>query len=197
MAEELTPEMSQRHNLVYRQGWALIRGEIAIAGSGVGSKTRLGWFGRRRLRQAIKCFEAALQIAPSNWSALWALGKIYQRLGDFKEALAYFARAHQMKPDQPDVAREAGICATHLGDGPSAVRYCESAIACAPNDAGLVANLALACLINGDLDRAQVLASEACAREPGDAVSKNVQRIVHEVAIGKRAQPKYGRDFGM
>ena len=196
MAEELTPEMSKRHDLVYRQGWALIKGEIAIGNTGVSPK-RIGWFGRRRLRQAITCFEAALQIAPSNWSALWLLGKIYQRLGSFNEALGCFARAHQIKPDQPDVAREAGISAIQLGDGPSAIRYCESAIASAPNDAGLVANLALACLISEDRNRAQMLANEACSRAPDDVVSKNVQRIVREVAIGKRAQPKCGRDFGM
>ena len=60
--------------------------------------------GRRRLHDAILLFEEVLRIKPDNSSAMWLLGKIYQRLEDHERGLEWFARAHEIKPDQPDVA---------------------------------------------------------------------------------------------
>src|SRR5262245_51219912 len=135
MERRVTDDEVREHNRVYDLGWSLAKDLLLLDGDD--PARRPGWFARRRLRRAIECFEAALRIAPEGWQSIWAIGKIHQRLGETAEALGCFARAHQLKPDQPDVAREAGIAATDLGDGPRAVQFSRAAVALAPNDPGL------------------------------------------------------------
>lgn len=192
-ARELTEDQIREHDEAYQRGWALVEGELLIGGPG---RVRpLGLRARRQLREAIGCFKTALKINPEGWQALWALGKIQQRLGKPKKALEFFAKAHEIDPSQPDVAREAGITATDLGDGPAAVRYTRAAIAAKPDDPGLVSNLALAYLIGGNLDRARTAAAEAASRAPDDPITKAVRDMVEDVAQGKRPRPVDGREF--
>jgi len=194
MKRELTEEEIREHGRVYDKGWSLIQGELLLADANPSGKP--GWFARRRLREAITCFEAALKITPESWQSLWALGKIHQRLGEVPEALNCFAQAHQLNPSQPDVAREAGIAASDIGDGPAAVRFSKAAIAAKPDDPGLVSNLALAFLINGEIENAQAAAAEATSRAPNDPIAKSVRSIVDEVAQGRRSRPKTVRELG-
>lgn len=193
----MTSEQADRHDRVYREGWALIEGQLLLDGAGARAHAKLGWSARRRLRRAATCFHKALELAPTNWSTMWALGKIHQRLGDMQTALAWFARAHATNPNQADVAREAGICATQLGVAADAVLYSRAAIAAAPEDAGLVANLALALLIDGQVGEARHAAGEACSRAPQDSASRRVLELVEEVAAGRRPMPTSGRDLGL
>jgi tetratricopeptide (TPR) repeat protein len=193
MDDVLTDNQVREHDRVYRRGWKLIEGKLLIADRSPPQK--LGWLARRKLRQAIACFDAALKIAPHSWQSLWAMGKIHQRLGERPEALGCFARAHQLQPSQPDVAREAGIAASDMGDGPAAVRFTKAAIASKPEDAGLVSNLALALLIHGEIAQARAAAAEAHTRAPHDPITKTVHRIVDEVAQGKRPRPKTLREL--
>jgi len=131
----------------------------------------------------------ALEIAPWQWQTLWVLGKIYQRIDDRAQALSCFGKAHEINPTQPDVAREASIAAGHLGMASDAVRYSEIAVTLKPDDPGLVANLAVALLISGRVDRAQAAAAEACSRAPHDPASLSVKGLADDVAAGKRAAP--------
>jgi tetratricopeptide (TPR) repeat protein len=197
MGEYLTPEQTERHNELYRQGWALIEGEFLAGEDAPQRRPYPGWLARRRLRRAATCFQKALELAPDNWSAMWAIGKIHQRLTELPQALAWFERAFAANPNQPDVAREAGIVATQLGAGADAVRFSRAAVAANPDDPGLVANLALALLIHGQVSEAQRAAIDACARAPHDSVSRTVDRIVKEVASGARPVPGSGRDLGL
>lgn len=188
MEREFTQEEADRHNALYERGWALIEGKILLDGSH--SVGKPGLFARQKLRRAISCFEQALEINPEGWPSMWALGKIYQRLGEVKQALDWFERAHAARPDQPDVAREAGLAALELGDGNAALRYCEAAISTSSDDPGLVSNLALAHLITGDLSQAQRSAEEAVARAPDDEISIRVRSLIREVAEGRRPRPR-------
>jgi tetratricopeptide (TPR) repeat protein len=193
MIRQLTEIEAREHNRVYQEGWSLIKGLIVL--DGVSLSRKPGWFSRRRLRRALACFGAALQIVPDSWQSLWAMGKIHQRLGEGAEALGCFSRAHQLKPNQPDVAREAGIAATDLGDGPLAVQFTRAAVAAAPNDPGLVSNLALALLINDQVQEAQAAAADALARAPADRITKTLKGIIDDVAAGVRPRPRSARDL--
>lgn len=185
---QLSDEETARHNAAYLRGWELAKPYMLVAGSP--ESTRLGRRGRRRLHQAIESLREALRIAPDNWPTLWALGKVYQRLGRPKDALESFRAAFALNPSHPDVAREAGATALALGDGPEAVRWCAAALAACPGDAGLVANLALAYLISGELERASATAREAVARSPHDAVSQRVLALTEDVRAGRRPAPR-------
>lgn len=175
------------HDLTFRRGCELVKHRLLINGTRSGILT---WLGKRRLKKAVELFKATLKINPSGWPAMWNLGKIYQRLGDHSEALAWFRRAHELKPDQPDVAREAGLEALEVGDYSTAKSYLESAIQSNPDDPGLVANLALAELLGGDAHSATRLANDAVARNPSDRISKAVARLADRVRSGKCHVPR-------
>lgn len=181
------------HDKLLQRGCSLIEGRILLDGSSPQGKP--WWITRKKLRDAISCFEQVLAINPQNWSSIYMLGKIHQRLGDQKEALKWFSRACEINPDQPDVAREAALSAIDTGDGKTAVRYCEAAIRMSPDDFGLILNLALAHLIAGDLTQAQACAEDAVRKAPNDKISKRVRAIINEVADGKRRPPKTGLEI--
>ncbi|MEM8885684.1 MAG: tetratricopeptide repeat protein [Planctomycetota bacterium] len=184
---EFTPEEADRHNALTSEGWALIEGAILQAGGG--PEGAPGWLERRRLHKASRRFEQAIAIHPRGWSSLWALGKIHQRLGREREALAHFLRSHEIKPEQPDVAREAGLSALDCGDAELSLRLCRTAVANAPDDLGLVANLALAHMLGGDDAEAMACATRATEADPNDEVSATILALVREVADGTRPRP--------
>jgi len=138
------------------------------------------------LKKAISLFEQTLQIAPANWSAMWIMGKIYQRMGDDATALEWFTQAHRIKRTNPDVAREAALCAMNLGRAKEAVEFSAAAIELKPNDSGLVANLALALLLDNKPQEAKQKAEVAVSANPSDVVSVNVLRLINDVISGRR-----------
>jgi tetratricopeptide (TPR) repeat protein len=126
---------------------------------------------------------------------MWLLGKVYQRLDDCEAAFAWFSRAHRIKPDQPDAAREASIAAMDLGRPEEAIPFCESAIKAKPDDPGLRANLALAYLFSGKPGEARTLSQEALARDPADSITAQLVGIIEEVLSGKRPCPHHVKDL--
>jgi Flp pilus assembly protein TadD len=148
-----------------------------------------------QLRRANNCFQRALVINPEGWSSMWALGKIHQRLGDQEAAFGWFAKAHALKPDQPDVAREAGITALDLGWADAALAFCQAAVVCRPDDPGLVCNLALAHCLAGDDTEAVRCVTEAAERNPADTVTANVRHFIGDIASSKRARPRSLQEF--
>ena len=77
-----------------------------------------------------------------------------------------------------------------LGRGSLAIDYCRAAITASPCDPGLVANLALAYLIDGDVARARGAAEEAISAAPDDQISNFVRSVIEEVASGRRPIPR-------
>src|SRR5262249_32236511 len=73
-----------RHNQLYKEACALTEGLIHLHDQ---PAAELDGAGRQRLERAIPLFQEVLQINPQNWSAMWLLGKVYQRLGDYAQAL--------------------------------------------------------------------------------------------------------------
>jgi tetratricopeptide (TPR) repeat protein len=181
-----------RHNQLYKEACALTEGLIHLHDQ---PPTELDGAGRQRLERAIPLFQEVLQINPQNWSAMWLLGKVHQRLSDYAQALEYFTRAHRVKPDQPDVAREASIAAMDLGRAEEAVVFCKRALEAEPEDAGLRANLALALLFSGKPQEAAGVAEEALRRSPDDAITARIVAIIGEVLAGTRPCPRHIRDL--
>ena len=185
---EFTQEEADAHNALTEEAWSIINPLIILNESPVRGKP--SWFERRKLKKAVSLFEQAREINPDGYSSMWALGKIFQRLGDNAIALKWFEHAHQVNPEQPDVAREAALSALDVGDSDSAIRYCSAAIELSPDDPGLVSNLALAHLLAGDDQKAFRAAEEATSRDPEDPISKTVLKFVDDVAQGRRDRPK-------
>jgi len=193
MPREFSTEEADRHNALHARGWALIEGQILLQ-DGQAHRPP-GYFGRRKLSKALRCFEQALQINPEGWSSMWATGKIHQRLGDHRTSLTWFARAHEIDPTQVDVAREAGFAALECGEAALAIRFCAAAVEAGPEDPGLLANLALAHMLSGDDNAAVECARSAVERDPDDPVAESVLELVQEVARGTRARPRTLQDI--
>ncbi len=150
---------------------------------------------RQRLTTSIGLYEEVVSINPGNWAAMWLLGKVYQRLEDSARSLEWFARAHRVNPDQPDVAREASIAAMNADRPADAIPFCERALQVEPDNAGLRANLALALLFCERLEEARDAVADALRRDPSDAITQTLSRIIGEVIAGTRPRPHHVRDL--
>jgi hypothetical protein len=187
-----TEEDRVRHNELYQRACDLTKGLLILGNQ---ETAPLEASERQRLEEAIRLFIEVVAIKPDNWAAMWLLGKILQRLGEYGQGLEWFARAHRINPDQPDVAREAAIAAMDLGRPEEAIPYCEAAIAAKSDDPGLRANLALALLFSEKPAEARAIGQEAMARDPADAITVQLVRIIEEVLSGERPCPHHIRDL--
>ncbi len=187
MSNDISPADAARHDELVDEAWSLEKGQTFLHGSGPSGKP--GMFARRRLQKAIKCFQEALEINPEGWESMWALGKIYQRFGKEAETLFWFKKAIALAPDQPDVARETGLAAFAVGDMELGFKCTQAALDARPDDPGLMANLALAHLLGGDLAEAEDFVSKALELVPHDPISGDLSQIIREVAEGTRPQP--------
>ncbi len=187
MSNDISPADVARHNELVDEAWALEKGQTFLHGSGPSGKP--GIFARRRLQKAIKCFQEALEINPEGWESMWALGKIYQRFGKEAETLFWFKKAIALAPDQPDVARETGLAAFAVGDMELGFKCTQAALDARPDDPGLIANLAFAHLLHGDLTEAQSLVRKALQLAPDDTISQYLARVIRGVVEGTQPRP--------
>ncbi len=185
-------EDRDRPDALYKQATALVEG-LLMGGSGSGPP--LDAAERGRLTRAISLLEQVVEINPGNWAAMWVAGKACQRLDDHKTAVRWFAHAHRLNPDQPDVAREASISAMEEGRPEEAVAFCTRALEASPEDAGLYANLALALLFSNRPVDAKAVAAASLARDPSDTITKQIVAMIDDVIAGKRPCPRHLRDI--
>ena len=176
----MTEEEISQHDRLYQQALAIVRGQIPLE-----ERPNMpvpGWWLTRNLKRAIALLERVLQINPENWSAMWFIGKVHQRLGNATEALAWFERCYQINPSQPDVSREASLCAMESGHHDEAIVFAHRATQIQPTNPGLHANLALAYLLSGRLPDAQTAIEQALALDPADTISQTIQTMVQYFA---------------
>lgn len=187
MSDDISAANAARHDEIFDEGSSLVEGEVLLDGSGPSG--RPGMFARRKLQKAIERFQGALEINPEGWPSMWFLGKIHQRLENEEESLFWFRKAMVLAPDHPDVARETGLAAFEAGNTELALDCCQAALDARPDDPGLMANLALAHLLGGDLTEAEGLLSKALELDPHEPVSGQLLQIIREVTDGTRPQP--------
>jgi tetratricopeptide (TPR) repeat protein len=187
-----SPADQARHDELYRSARDLIKGLILIDGI---NPAPLNTVNRQQLSDGTRKPEEVVAINDGNWSAMWLLGKICQRLGDYPRGLEWFSRAHRINPDQPDVAREAAIAAMESGKPELAVDFCERAIEAKPADAGLRANLALALLFSGKPSEAHAVVTESLKMDPSDKITGRIGAIIEEVLAGRRLCPHHMREL--
>ena len=149
-----------------------------------------GFFGRRRLRQAVQLFEQVIELNPANWQSMLFIGKAFQSLGELESCLTWFLRAHDCVPAHPSVAKEVGFAAGRLGQHDVAVRVMQAAAKEHPRDAGLQLNLGLSCLLSGKSAEAREAFARAVELEPERDVNKRLLDLAIDVGAGKRPCPK-------
>jgi hypothetical protein len=175
---DLDPEVEQRFQAAVESIKPLLSWD--------GRPKRLGWFERRRLAKGIRELEAL--ASGDRWRVWWFLGMARRAASDPNGAFGAFERAYETNPAHADVSREFGGQCLALGRGEQAVVVSERNCTVHPRDAGLRSNLALACVIAGDMTRAKVEVSRALELDPEDKVTRALAKMIDDVIAGKRAR---------
>lgn len=184
----MTEEMIAEHNRLFQAAGKIIESQIALDG-----QTELpvpdGGLAAE-LRHAISLYQRVLAINPENWSAMWFIGKVYQRFRNQAEAFCWFERSYQINPSQPDVAREASLCAMEIGRNEMAIAFAERATQLQDSNPGLHANLALAHLLAGHIHDAQAAMERALAGSFSDTTSQTLRTMIQHFATKGNVPPK-------
>lgn len=180
--EELRVWIEQRGDL-YQRAVNLLEPLIRLQGrsSAPARQDQLG--------EGLRLLERHLVLCPENWAGQWMAGKACQALGRKQAACDFFRRSLELKPDQPDVARECSLALMELGAFVEAVQVARQACQVNPEDGGLASNLALALLLAGELELAVEAARTAVRRDSADPVNAQVLQLAEEVHQGRRPPP--------
>lgn len=181
------------HNTAFEKASVLLKGEIPLH-ERMDMKTP-GWWTRRRMNKACTLLKRVLAINPENWSAMWLLGKANQRFGDTDTALMWFEKSYQINPSQPDVAREASLCAMDAGKTDEAVVFSFRATQIEPENAGLQANLALAYLLAGRVSEASGSIGRSLKIDPDDRISQTIGSIIEHFMTNGKEPPRNTSDL--
>ncbi|WP_224249055.1 tetratricopeptide repeat protein [Hyalangium gracile] len=172
---------ARRFNALWEEATSPIQD---LLGGRAGTMGPLSEENARRLERARPLLQQALELVPDNWAAAWVLGVVERRLGNHPRGLECLTRAFELNPYNPNVGREASICAGLAGRMDEAVRFSEAASAVDPDDMGLLANLALNLLLAGRVAEALPRARMAVARAPNDPISRAVLSLIEQVSSG-------------
>jgi tetratricopeptide (TPR) repeat protein len=183
----LTEEQIKLHNDLYARANELMKG-LAILDNV--PKKNLGFFEKRRLRQAIELHQQVLEINPANWSSMVMIGKAFQSLDELEQALKWFLQAHECVPDNPSVAKEVGYVAGRLGKHDIAIDAMRAVANLHPNNAGLYFNLGLSCLMAGKVADACRAFEHTIELEPERELNKKLLILAKNVEAGKCPCPK-------
>jgi len=181
------------HNRVYKAGCDLISPHMPLHNHE--SRAAHSTSAQRGVRRGIELLKFVTQANPANWNAHWIIGKGHQALGDSNAACDSFRASFDLQKDNPDVAREFMFECLNLGRGSDGVMAARHALSLEPNNAGLHANMALAFLINAQLDEALAAATKSLELDPSDRITKNVQMMIRDVKSGNKPQPNRMSDL--
>ncbi len=176
----------ENHNPYYLKGTKMIDPYIVLSNK----QTVISKIAEENIIEGIRYLDAVTQINPNNFAAYWVKGKGYQALKQHDNAYKQFDKSFAINKEDPNVARELMIECLGLGKGKEAVEISLHALTIDETDAGLVANLALAYIINDNLDLAKSTIEKAILANPSDKINLNIKRMLDEVIAGKRPRPE-------
>ena len=186
---EITDFSLERHDEYYKKGFECIDPYVKL-GNRPNRRPNID-----KIKEGIKYLDAVTKINSANWAAFWLKGKAYQAIGHPQSAYNELKKAFDIEKENADVARELIIEALNLGKGKEGVEIAKHALSLKPKNPGLMANLGLAYLINGEIDNAEDITRKAINLDPLDNINKRVLDIIEEVKSGKRPQPKKYSDL--
>ena len=178
----MSTEKKDKLERSYWKAVRLIDGEIHLSGKRCSSSISL--WSRFKLWRALRLYKQVMKGYPNSWNSLWAMGKIYERLGKYGAAFECFSRGFDMDSNNPkaaSVAIEASIAATRLGLAKEAESYARKAVGLKPKDVGLRSDLALALLISGKIEEAHSVIKEVLEDAPDDGIAKGLAEVIEYV----------------
>jgi tetratricopeptide (TPR) repeat protein len=173
MSKQLTYTETLLHNKMYDEAYNLVKDYILV-----GNGPFFDAYPITILEKAIHLLIQVLEINPLNCSAMYMLGKIYQRIEKYEDATNYFEKAYFIDPTNIDIGREASLCALSSKNNDKALYFAETVLKTEPNNAGLISNYALILFISGNIDEAKSKIQKALDCDPTDIITLNVQREI-------------------
>ncbi len=184
--DDLSQSLREEYNRNYETAFDILAKHALLQEHSEGIP---GFFGKKKLQKAITLLSRCIEIWCDSWAAMWGIGKAHQALGHHNAALGWFERALKIETNNSDIYMEASLEAMSLGGAERALTYSEKAYDLTPDKPGLLANMALALLLNKRGDEALKAATDACERDPDDQVNKRVLKLVSDVVNGKQVYP--------
>lgn len=192
MNRQLTDKDVKRFNALFGEACELQKNHIILDGAPRGKP---GFFGRGKLKESIKLFEKALTIHPGSWQSMYFIGKAFQAMEEMESALSWFVKAAKIEPEEPSVAKEAGLCAAQLGRHAVAIRLMKDAASAHPDDAALQCNIGLSYLMSQHVDEARASFSQAVKADPGNEMNQKLLKLVESVAVNKIQCPRSEKEI--
>ena len=163
----LAADPIKRHDQAYKRAITLISPHMRLQ-AGIAP---VSGSAAKDLREGVRYLDVVVGIKPDNWAAWWLRGKAEEALSEHEAAYDSLRRAYEVSDKNPEVGRElVGEC-LETRRASEAVRISRDLIARAPKDAGLLRNLAVAPLANGQLDGAARAADASLELDPADAIT--------------------------
>jgi tetratricopeptide (TPR) repeat protein len=156
----------------------------------------IGFLGRRSANRAIEQFKQALAIIPEHFQSLFFIGKLYQRLKDYENALTYFETALQYEHSNHSLPQEASLVAMHLHQTDKAILYSAEALRRAPENFALMGNHAMNLLIAGLDEEARETIDKAMLINQNDKINRTIQLKIENVISGKVKRPTFEQALG-
>ncbi|MDP7040226.1 MAG: hypothetical protein QGI45_13785 [Myxococcota bacterium] len=184
----MSSEVRTEYAKMFRRGWELIRKLPSAEQRG---DKPLGWFAARHVKAAKELFDKCYVLEPDDSACLWALGKLEQAIANHVNALEWFEKALEQQRDNLELIREASYSAMVLGRGERAEQLCRHAVDLEPNNQDLMANYALALLLNKQGRRALGVATNAFKLNPEEGFCREVLAYAKKVVDGKEDYPEH------
>lgn len=125
------------------------------------------WFSKNgQIKEALDCYDMALQMSPSDPSVLYDVANAFAKLGHWDEAVENYRRALQITPDQPDILDNLGFALAAKGQFADAVTNFQSALKLKPDSSKAHNNLATVLFRQGKFQEAGRHFYEALRLEP-------------------------------
>ncbi|MEM7136244.1 MAG: tetratricopeptide repeat protein [Myxococcota bacterium] len=128
---------------------------------------------RNRIDEAIKEYEAALEMEPRDSSAQFGLAVAYRRKAALDEAAAALARVEELDAGYPGLPLEKGRLAEANGDLAGAVASYRAALEKTPDDAALRSRLGAVLAMTGELDEAEAVLKAVLVDQPYSAEAEH------------------------
>lgn len=180
-------EKNFSYKAAFDKGAALIKGSIELDGQQLGA---LGFFERRRLNKALKHFEEASSIEPTNGAPMLFIAKIKQRIGDHDGSLQWLKKANSVEPANLILSIETGAALGRLGKHREAAAMLEVAVQHYPHEPRIQCNLGLSYLMAGETENALKTFGLLVQLEPDFPTNKKLLNLANEVRLGKKPTPK-------
>jgi len=187
MNAPLTDDKINKFNTLYGEACELQKNLVILDGV---PRMKPGFLGKSKLKKSIQLFEEALSIHPGSWQSMYFIGKAYQALGENENALSWFVKAGKIEPEDPSLAKEAGLCAAQLGRHAVAIKLMKEAASAHPEDAGLQCNIGLSYLMSERVDEARAAFSRAVQADPGNQMNTKLLKLTDSVAENRIQCPR-------